>query len=143
MTEPVVEHVAAGTKDLTGELATFLHTLNEGMMKGGQWALDQAPLVVQEKILFGRIEEPLLFGAWVGLTGVAVYALRHWIKKPTHVDKYGDFSDIPKVFGLVLSGLATVGGGMATIDALATVVKVYFAPRLYILEWIGRWATGH
>jgi hypothetical protein len=115
------------------QLASYLKEFVETMKAGWEFALTQAPLIVQEKIAYGRVMETGYFvlfvvGAVVCLR-IALWATRR--VKDTLVT--GD--EPPYIIAEILAVGGCVVFAIAALTEFQTVVQVWFAPRLYILEW--------
>ncbi len=119
-------------EELQKQLAELLASLMNVAKDGAQWAKGEIPLLVQEKIALGRFEESIYFFA--PAIGACVLA---WLL----VKKIGPLEikaepDIPPLFSMIFGGIATVmlvvGAGAGFHDF----AMVWFAPRLYIVEWL-------
>lgn len=115
---------------LQQQLAEYLKAFLASAKQGAAFVTEQAPLVVQEKIVYGRAVETALLviaiGAIVGCVKVFrwgwAYESNNW------ADDSGPAAWISSL----------VGGALLSIWAtyqLTVVAQVWFAPRLYILEW--------
>lgn len=117
-------------EQLQKELAVWLSTLRESAQSAGNFAIEQAPLVVQEKILYGRISAVFIFVIFLGLLFAALRVVaycRTQAKKHPHSDW-----SIGTGFSCLLPILFAVLSMVAAHDVL----YVFFAPRLYIIEWL-------
>lgn len=117
--------------NLTAQLQQLLAAMLSNVQDGATWAKGQIPLLVQEKIAFGRAWElallvlllALLIGMWRG-------AYPAW---KTH-----DFEDEVSsgMVGIFLVALPTLLLIIFSIEQVHDVLLVWFAPRLYIVEWL-------
>ena len=83
--------------------------------------------MVQEKIVYGRISETigLLFALVILATGIWCFSrARRWV------------DDDNNPAGFIFGGLCAVAGTVFTFVQVDELLKVVFAPRLYILEWL-------
>lgn len=123
-------------KALQDQLAQYLKQIADAAQKGADFATSQAPLVVQEKILSARISETLTLVVLAGVIALAVYLFRYGYHNrcTSHSVMLG--ADERNGGLMILTGF---WGGVASLlflIELTTVVEVWFAPRLYIVEWI-------
>ena len=98
----------------------------------GNFAVDQAPLLVREIVAYGY----LVCGAWlfVGLImlGFGLLGARYCQKRTNRPPGYVEFTD-----GTIVGCIAAGAGAFITITSLVILFKIYFAPRLYILTELG------
>jgi hypothetical protein len=118
-------------EQLQKELAAWLGKLREAADAGGSFVMEQAPLIVQEKVTYGRVMEPILLVAVLLGAVFCVWAFR----KGWHYEK----SDYMDDFGGVICIVSAIGCAIFTIVSTVqahNVAKAWFAPRLYVLEWL-------
>jgi len=119
---------------LQQQLAEYLKSIATTAQAGAAFVVEQAPLVVQEKIAYGRAVETVALLAWlVGVVVCARSGRAAWAaaEKDDYDNPFYIFGGLAAVIGLVVSVLFVFG-------QFAAVAKVWFAPRLYILEWAAR-----
>ena len=110
------------SEDMQKQLAEYLKDFVGAIKAGGEFAMQQAPMVVQEKIAFGRAQESIELAACVlVLVGLTVML----------VQLYKEADDCLVIPVGVLTLLAV---GVTAIN-VPDVLQVWLAPRLYILEW--------
>ena len=116
------------------QLASFLKLVNESLQSGKDFVLEQAPLVVQEMVAFGRVWHGIcaLFGAVLVCCGlfVAKKVYSYFKREGTDAEPAVMLTLFP-IIGTLLPG-AIICGHQLNQFVLAT-----FAPRLYVLEQIG------
>lgn len=96
----------------------------DGLEAGKEFAMEQAPLVVQEVVKWGIIEHTLWIVIGLGVTFTMVVLLRKSLKfMPV---EEGPLFLLPTI-GLVVSVIIVCVN-------MFVVAKAYFAPRLYLLE---------
>jgi len=120
--------------ELQAQLAAFLSAMLDAAKLGGEWATGQIPLLVQDKILYGRVMESLTVAMGAGLLLGGALCVRSLVK---HGAFEGDDPFSACAF-LSLVG-AIIGSGMGTFvffDNVPDAVQVWLAPRLYIIEWL-------
>lgn len=117
-------------EQLQKELAAWLAKLRETADAGASFAMEQAPLIVQEKVLYGRIAESLMFASAV-LVLIAL-ATVSW-KSYQHANEDNDF---PREMIAIFAGVGAFGAGIYAAEQLRAVVQVWVAPRIYIIEWL-------
>lgn len=120
-------------EQLQAQLAEYLKAIATAAQSGAGFVMEQAPLVVQEKIAYGRALETTTF-ALLLIVAACWYRIARWGIAKAAADKHFDHP------GFILSavfGCAGTAGftAMACFGVLPTVLMVWFAPRLYILEW--------
>ena len=113
-------------EDLQKQLAEMLAKLMDATQNAATWTADQIPLLVQEKILFGRIWETVLLVLLVAFTVLLV--------KVAGV-AWGHQWDGDRLSATMLY-LASTGAATGCVVQAYFVTLVWFAPRLYILEWL-------
>lgn len=106
-------------EQLQQQLAEYLKAIATAAQHGAGFVMEQAPLVVQERLLFGRIvfSVPLILAA-------VVLPVAWKMSRPNRDD--GGYIAVCAVAGLAC---------LAVVFTFDLFVKVWFAPRLYILEW--------
>ena len=108
-------------------LAKFLNLLTETMTQSKDFVLEQAPLVVQEMVTLGRVQ----FG--IGFVGCALAVLACAWLGWKHRSAFEELEPSPLIF-VVMFGTPMALMGMATCGYMF--IRVYFAPRLYVIEQI-------
>lgn len=122
-------------EQLQQQLAEYLKAIAGAAKSGTDFVLTQAPLVVQEKVLYGRIVEPL--GMLVGLAAVWGGWRLLVAGKPMYAKDDAAFIPLFMIGGILM----LAGGIAAAVQANATAL-VYAAPRLYVLEWAMHLVSG-
>lgn len=113
-------------EDLQKQLAEMLAKLSDTAQNTATWTGNQLPLLVQEKLVFGRVWETGLFIVVVALAFlVAMTARTAW----------RDQWDDDRVVGGMLWGMTGLNVALAVAQAYS-MLMVWFAPRLYIVEWL-------
>jgi hypothetical protein len=115
-------------EQLQKELAAWLSKLREAADTGGSFVLDQAPAIVQEKIAYGRATETL----WC-VVGVLLLLLAYWFSKRA-MRWFDEMEGNP--FGFIGAGVFAFFGVILTLIHVDAALKVWFAPRLYVIEWL-------
>ena len=117
-------------EDKINEILSFLL---EHAQNASEFAADQAPLIAQEIILYGRVTSVIVLllsaiGIWF-----AVKCFRFSIRgaKKKHEDLFG-LSAVSGM-GAVIFG---VGGFIGAAEGLMMFAKAWFAPRLYLIDYI-------
>lgn len=116
---------------LQRELAALLRKLSDAATQGASWAGEQIPPLVEEVLLFARIEHALMLGLLVALAYVGSRLLRYCHARAWDLDRYGELIPASVIGVLALAG-AVIGGA---VNARA-LLMAWFAPRLYIIEWL-------
>lgn len=120
-------------EELQRQLAAMLEKLTAAVEQGAIFAGDQIPPLVAEKILLGRALSTayLLSGLVLLAIGLRLtWRVWAWVSDV-------NTSDRDAAFGGVLCTVAALSPGLAVIYGnLHQVFLVWFAPRLYIVEWL-------
>ena len=123
--------------ELQKQLAEMLAKLTEA----GTWAGEQIPPLVQEKILFGRVIEPLWMFVSIALMYGGYRAGRACQK--IAVEAYdSDGKEFAGVMGVIGSVVVIVGGAVIFFSSIEPTIMAWLAPRLYILEWLKGMVTN-
>lgn len=132
------------TNQLTDQVAKLLGDLRTMLEQGGQFIIDQAPPLAREIVAFGRAYETaemvvcLCFVGWLA---------RFWSKHgPAMVhylatEKKNGYDEVPKggvwrVVALVTHAVAVPVTVVITVCQSRDFMLAWFAPRLYILEYV-------
>jgi hypothetical protein len=124
------------TPELQAQLAAYLKALMDTSATAANFAKDQLPLVVQEKILYGRVSETLQLVLCLAVVYASARVVRWGLKEERK--SCGDFG----IAGIVGGGIVGVLFTIFTMIQLNYVVMVWTAPRLYIIEWAAKLASG-
>jgi hypothetical protein len=114
---------------LQQQLAEYLKAILATAQSGAAFVSEQAPLVVQERLVYGRITETLFVVLMCSLfipVGMAWWNRRRWEEGCNYGDKGS-----PTVAITLLTCIVSFLVFMSSTNF----VKVWFAPRLYVLEW--------
>lgn len=127
--------------ELQKELVAWLAALRETAQQGTSFALEQAPLLVQEKIAYGRAWSLCLTAVCVvGFTVGVRFWRAGWVAYQAaraEAERRGDLWI--ETEGGVRCAMAAIGcviTGVFGVAATQMAVKAWFAPRLYIVEWL-------
>lgn len=126
------------SKDLQKQLAELLAGLMNFASDAKQFAAQQIPPLVQEKITLGRVEESIYFAACMALFAGGMYALWHFWKWGVAAGKEDDDMYGPLCLGSLLILAISV---VPPLRDLHDFLLVWFAPRLYIVEWLKTMVT--
>lgn len=113
-------------KQLTETLASLTATVKDAT----QWTAGQVTPLIHEKLVFSRITETFVLVLFIGLICSAAYGSL-WCAKKHKSNKYENWE-----FGSIILGLFAFILGIPTCLQLNDVIMVWFAPRLYILNWL-------
>jgi hypothetical protein len=119
---------------LKAQLVSVLSSLADSMKNGAALAQEQLPILIQEKILYGRIAETLLFVVLLGITYTLVrVAMRLRKEIGPHEDE-------------ILVVLAWFGATLFAVGCLiqaSFMISVWVSPHVYILEWLAGMVKGN
>lgn len=121
-------------EQLQKELATWLAQLRDTANAGASFALEQAPLVIQEKVAYGRVSGVVWLLIFMGLVWLAWTLGRKGFAKGCEAAK--NSRDPFFMFLGALSYLPVGVSGLLALTQLDSVIKAWIAPRLYVLEWL-------
>lgn len=126
--------------ELQKELALWLSSIRETGQLATGFVLEQAPLVVREKVIYGRVWSSLLLVVAVVCVVVAVrFSRRGWARYLNGVgNKAGHdvWLEVPGAGQAVIGGVVAFFLCAAALESARIATMAWFAPRLYILEWI-------
>ena len=121
-------------------LEAILIWLEESVKATGEFVAEQAPEVVREVITFHRVFGTSMVALGLVLFGVAVFRLKRngtrWAKDATKFDNEG--ADFMGVANILLSVVFSIAGTIIFAFNVNPTMKVWFAPRLFLIEWVGR-----
>lgn len=124
--------------ELQKQLAELLRSLMDFASDAKTFASHEVPLLIQEKIAFGRAWNTTLFVVLLGTIVVAWKSSQFcWKKHAEHANKYNDWDG-----GGTICAIAIPLCGIACVFQLYEVLLVWFAPRLYIVQWLISLTTG-
>lgn len=118
--------------DLQKQLAELLARGMDVASDASKWAAQQIPPLVQEKIVFGRAYET---AAEIGSLVMAAILIRLAMKlwRLAHAD---DYDNPLHVVGGLITSIVCVLPVICAISEAESFFMVWFAPRLYIVEWL-------
>ena len=129
---------------LEDSLSEILVWLKEAAQGGADFAAEQAPLVCQEIVAYGRVYHT----AWIAIIFVlwSTVVMFLWlnIRKVTRDDSWDDSELTPQgvrgLVGSIVFAIATfvlsIEGGTGIFSHGKDAMLAWFAPRLYIVEYI-------
>lgn len=126
-------------EETTDQLTRFMDNLNSAMEGGADFILEQAPLVIQEIVIWGRIEHT----AWVVLSMAMMTAAVLFLKKKVmpycaavEDAPYGNNQEFCYVASFLVFAIVMVICATTFAINLTPCLKAWFAPRLYVIEYI-------
>lgn len=129
--------------ELQKQLVQMLKDLSSGVSAATNWTAGQLGPLVQEKILFGRISETALLLIFVASTVALAWlgCVFAWgrimaIKKAKGNISFGDCHADGWGFLLVAANVSAIVTFVMSVCQLVETLEVWFAPRLYIVEWL-------
>lgn len=125
------------TPELQAQLAAYLKTLLETTKAAGSLAVDQLPLIVQEKIAYGRVIETWQLVLFAAVTYLGYRLFRWGAREDAKGYGHGHEAAMP---GLVFGAIVAIVAGLLTVIQTSYVAQVWLAPRLYIIEWVAHLA---
>lgn len=122
---------------LIENLDQILAWVETGMKQGGDFVAREAPILVQEILTYYSIYHLFFVIICVATVGGLSMITRHLNKSTPDWDENGIL--LIQFFSIV----ASIGFLIGTIINLFTYLKIIYAPRLYLLETIGRIIGGN
>jgi heme/copper-type cytochrome/quinol oxidase subunit 2 len=124
---------------IKAEVLSWLKEIAAAVKAGADFIGQQAPLVVQEKVSYARIDYTAWFtvGAIMLIAGVVLFFKA--VKVSQRVDERWNWSNQKMSDFWMRMGPAIpllFIGFFAFFATADTVLMVWFAPRVYILEWL-------
>lgn len=119
------------------DLKPVLKLLLEALQSTGNFAMEQAPLVLREMIWWGTGEAIFWWALWWTAAAVVYF----WIRPTVYYAVDADDQDraIGDIFFRVGCSIAMLAA--AGVNAF-TLIKISVAPRLYLIEQIGQILNG-
>jgi uncharacterized membrane protein len=116
--------------ELTKQLQQLLAALLANAQDAATWAKAELPLLVQEKVAFGRAWNTTILAISVVLGIVVYHAYTRW---KLHKFRDDDNKWAACTFGVIAPAFVV---GIIFLVSLRWTLLAWFAPRLYILEWL-------
>lgn len=118
--------------ELQKQLAAMLQKLTEASSSATAWVGEQVPPLVHEKIIFGRVNETIQLLICV----VALWYCLRLARFCYHKTQDSRNDDVGWIAGMCLTSVGAIISFLAGCDAVTKVGMVWFAPRLYVVEWL-------
>lgn len=128
-------------QELQKQLVAVLAKLMDVAQQGATWTAGQIPPLIQEKIIYGRIEHTL----GVVVCAFFIYCTYHAAGRSYRLAKESDdlggeeIAGILGVIGSVVGFLIAVAYGLSHLN---WALMAWFAPRLFIVEWLSSLIKG-
>ena len=122
-------------EELKAKLLEMLTQIQEAARDGGSFVIDQAPEIAREIVTLGRVQSTLATcgGLTMAIAGVITGLL--FIKKYQRSDD-ADTADFCSGAAIFLGAIPTVLGTVMFGSCVQWCIKTWFAPRLYIIDYI-------
>lgn len=118
------------------QLNQLLSLITESLSQGKDFVLEQAPLIAQEIVQYGRVTKPITTVACAIAVIFCFVIINRGFKTIKNAGKYED-CEIFKGSCYIVSGGLTGGCFIVGFcQSLQECILVWFAPRLYIIEYI-------
>lgn len=121
--------------ELQKQLAAMIAKLLDATQNAATWSSAQVPLLVQEKITYGRIEHTL----GVVICAAIAYASYHSCQRFFRIAKEASNLSGEEVGGVIAVLASSIGFLVSIAFAIAHLnwaLMAWFAPRLFIVEWL-------
>lgn len=119
-------------EELQSKLVEILTSIQAGVGKAADFAVEQLPDIAQQYIMFGMVSN--VAGSVIALAfSIGLGWLCYWLlTKPGSKDKYGDVEACHGV-GALFSGFGAIIATFAFIVGLKETLLVLFAPKVWLL----------
>ena len=124
--------------ELQKELAAWLASMRETAHQGANFALEQAPLLIQEKVWYGRVSSVFLVIVALGALTLCVRWLRQGIvvSQAAEHNSYDIWLEREGGLQCLCSATGCVVAACVALVNANTAITAWVAPRLYIVEWL-------
>ena len=128
-------------ESLSQRLASILGYLEEAVRAAGEFTMEQAPEVVQQFLLWKMTQGAVMMSGGV-IAMITVLFLVRFFKKKAEADKCS-YGGSDWWVGFWMCGLFGGGGSiLLTVAGLMLFLKIWIAPKVYLIEYIADLATG-
>ena len=117
--------------DRINESWDAIHSWAQG---AGEFVAEQAPLVAWETVAYGRAVNTL--GVVIGLLLMLTLPLFLWCLLRSVKDQESEVKLAAAIATGFMALAGTIGGGATLYETLPDMLKSWFAPRLYVLEYV-------
>lgn len=117
-------------EELVEKVQVVMVEIIDTMMKAKDFALDQAPEVISQLLMWKTVSSLMWFGFGIVLSMLCAYSLKMWHKTIKWGDSYNN-DDVGWVFTLLFLVFIC---GMIMLANL-TWLKIWIAPKLYLMEY--------
>jgi hypothetical protein len=118
------------------QLPELLDYIGNTLKDSADFVLVQAPEVIQQLILLKRIEYSIFLCLSVAVLALMTWGSHHSIRKLR--EAYDEQDDGVIVLWILTTFFTVFGSGiltLVTIDHISNTLTVWFAPKVYILEY--------
>ena len=115
---------------IENNIEEILNYIHNGIKNAGDFVVEQTPLLIQEILTYNLIFHGSLVGVGVFIIFVAICFSLYFIRK---IDWKDDNHVIPFV---IFNAFVWFVSLCLVFKNIFVVVKIYFAPRIYLLEYV-------
>lgn len=119
-------------EEIRSRVISYLDTIEKTVADSATFAADQAPEVVNEMILVGRIGSTSMVS--IAFAVMCLPIIFYLVGRKCELGDRGDCLGVSAIVGI----LTTIIGGIILSESLRPCLTSWFAPRLYVLEEIAR-----
>lgn len=127
------------TDNINQTLNELLNFVKDGSQTAVAFGKEQIPLVVQEILVWGKVEAVLAIIGSIFLLSVGL-AFIYWTYKK--FEEWDDDHNIMMIFGPLVSVLCSIFGSIFLIASIHALCYTIFAPRLYLIDKITEMING-
>ena len=121
-------------EELAKELLEILQLSKQGVMVSLEFVKVQAPELVRELILFGIVENGVIFGLWLGVFSLIMFCIYKLFKYSMSLDQGDKESGV--LFTVGITTFTIFVFALLAIPPLITTLKAILAPRLYLIDYL-------
>ena len=115
---------------IENNIEQILNYLQEGVETAGSFVVEQTPLLIQEILTYNLIFHGILVGFGI-LIAVTLISITLYVLPKL------DRNNVDQVMTFIIGNLLGWGASIALIFCnVFAAIKIYFAPRLYLLEYV-------
>ena len=119
--------------EMKATIEAAIRELLSAVQTGADFAKEQIPLILQEKLTYDLYKALFSIAFWL-LLGVAAYIwCAFWVKRAKA--EYNDSAGYYLLAGIPIT-IAAIIALIVIPDCVLTVLQISIAPRLYLLEWL-------
>lgn len=117
-------------------LMQYADTIDTYVQKTANLASEEVPKVIHEMLQYSAFEYGVKALFWSAIAAVSIYCIKKIYDVLSKEDSVYDMNDTEIAFPLILSVTCVILSVIFTINCVLVLGKIYFAPRLYLIEYL-------